>query len=105
MRRPRRPGYLAGYQPFGKGSIVVAPAPAPRPVTTSASAPPPPMQASMPTSRPVTSSRPADPAFLAQIAAVRAQAQGTSPRAATGSVARPAALPVAMVADDDDEDD
>lgn len=123
MKRIRRPGYLAGYEPFGKtkggtGPIPqappaevtqltpppAAPAPLPRPVAT------PTAPAPRPAPRPITltPAQRADPAFMARIAALQRQVR-SGPQARPGvpsglQAPRPAARPTLPQAEDDDED-
>jgi protein TonB len=131
MKRLRRPGYLAGYAPFGQTKGGTEPVPQPPPPAVTQHIPPPPVPAPPPP-RPATPTAPAlrpapagpsvlaapqpagptpaqraDPAFMARIAALQRQVRG-GPIARPG-LARP--LPGASprsaprpTADDDDED-
>lgn len=116
----RRPGYLAGYQAFGKAKGMVAQTPSPPPAEALQAPAQPSAQAPMlrplPPPQPVVgpspvARRPADPAVVARIEALQARVRGpvvpARPVAARPGVpARPMPRPpVRPVADDDDEDE
>ena len=103
-----RPGYLAGYQPFGraKGSVVQVPVPPPpeAPVATPQPLQPPPVTPRLqpqPQPRPIVQQ--ADPATLARIAALQAKISGQPARIVTAAPAQRMSVMPQMV-DDDDED-
>lgn len=113
MKRLRRPGYLAGYAPFGQTKGGTSPAPQPPPSTVTqltppptAPVPPPPRPATptAPAPRPApagpsvlaaprpagpTPAQRADPAFMARIAALQRQVRGGPPPVVRPGLARP----------------
>lgn len=110
MKRIRRPGYLAGYEPFGKTKGIVAQPPQPPPPQSPlliATQLPPEPHLALALATPITHTpaQHADPAFLARIAALQGRVKGRSPIRPGVAPSRPSSLrPKLPAAEEDDED-